>query len=180
MTRTHAVLIGGGFNGVLSALPIIGAANCLCCLWVVGGGVITAWLLQQGQARPLELGEGALGGLLAGVVGAVVYTIVWVPLQLFLGSLTGGPADAFDMGDVDVPPEMLQMLEAMEQIMSNPPLMALLSFFMMLVAGLVFSTVGGLLGAFFFRKAAPPETPGGMGYSAPAGSDIVPPPPPPV
>ena len=172
MTRTHAVLIGGGFNGVLSALPIIGAANCLCCLWVVGGGGVTAWLLQQGQADPLELGEGAVGGLLAGVVGAVVYTLVWVPLQLFLGSLTGGPGGAFEIGDVDVPPEMLRMLEAMEQIMSNPPLMALTAFLMMLVAGMVFSTVGGLLGAFFFRRSAPPHASG--------GADIVPPPPPSV
>ena len=177
MTRTHAVLIGGGFNGVLSALPIIGMANCLCCLWVVGGGVITAWLLQQVQADPLELGEGALGGLLAGVVGAGVYTIVWVPLQLFLGSL-GGPGAAFEMGDVDVPPEMLQMLEAMEQIMSNPPLLALMAFFMMLAAGMVFSTVGGLLGAFFFRKAAPPAAPGGTDIAPAGGTDIVPPPPP--
>lgn len=178
MTRTHAVLIGGGFNGVLSALPIIGAANCLCCLWVVGGGVITAWLLQQAQAHPLELGEGAVGGLLAGVAGAVVYTLVWVPLQLMLGSLTGGPGQAFEIGDVDVPPEMLQMLETMEQIMSNPPLMALMAFLMMLAAGLVFSTVGGLLGAFFFRKAAPPAAPGSATVSQAGGTDIVPPPPP--
>ena len=177
MTRTHAVLIGGGFNGVLSALPIIGTANCLCCLWVVGGGVITAWLLQQGQADPLELGEGALGGLLAGVAGAVVYTLVWVPLQLFLGSLTGGPGEAFRIGDVDVPPEMLRMLEVMEQIMSNPPLMALMAFFTMLAAGMVFSTVGGLLGAFFFRKAAPPAAPGGTDMAPAGGGDIVPPPP---
>ena len=178
MTRTHAVLIGGGFNGVLSALPIIGTANCLCCLWVVGGGVITAWLLQQGQADPLELGEGAIGGLLAGVVGAVVYTLVWVPLQLMLGSLTGGPGQVFEMGDVDVPPEMLQIMEATEQILSNPPLMALLAFVMMLAAGLVFSTVGGLLGAFFFRKAAPPDATGGADIPPAGGGDIVPPPPP--
>ncbi len=180
MTRTHAVLIGGGFNGVLSALPIIGAANCLCCLWVVGGGVVTAWLLQQGQAAPLELGEGAIGGLLAGVVGAVVYTLVWVPLQLLLGSMTGGPAGGFEIGDVDVPPEMLQMVEAMEQIMNNPPLMALMGFVVMLVAGLVFSTVGGLLGAFFFRRAAPPAAPEGAHTLPAGGGDIVPPPPPPV
>ena len=163
--RTQAVLLGGAFSGVLSALPIIGAANCVCCLWVVGGGAITAWLLQQGQAGPLELGEGALGGLLAGVVGAAVYTLVWVPLQLLIGSLDG-TAGMFDVGDVDVPPEALRMLDMMEQVMSNPVLMALVGFFVMLVAGAVFSTLGGLLGAFFFRRAPAPEQ-----------TDIVPPPP---
>ena len=169
MTRAHAVLIGGAFNGVLSALPIIGAANCACCLWVAGGGAVTAWLLQQGQADPIELGEGALGGLLAGVAGAAIYTLVWVPLQLLMGSLVGGPPGSLGIGDADVPPEMLPMLEIMEQIMSNPATMALAAFLVMLAAGVIFSTLGGLLGAFFFRKAAAPPAPG--------GGDIVPPPP---
>ncbi len=170
MTRTQAALIGGAFSGVLSALPIIGAANCLCCLWVVGGGVITAWLQQQGGAGPLELGEGALGGLLAGVIGAAVYTLVSVPLRLLMGSLAGAPPGSLQFGDVDVPPEMRQMLEAVEQLATNLPLMTLVGFLVMLVAGMIFSTLGGLLGAFFFRKAAPPAGPG--------ATDIVPPPPP--
>ena len=169
-SRTYAVLIGGAFNGVLSALPVVGAANCLCCLWVVGGGAVTAWLLQQGQAEPLELGEGALGGLLAGVAGAAFYALVSVPFQLLMGSLAGGAAGRSMLGDVDVPPEMLPMIEMMEQVMSNPGLMALMGFLVMLVAGAVFSTLGGLLGAFFFRKGAPP--------AAPEYADIVPPPPP--
>ena len=168
--RTYAVLIGGAFNGVLSALPVVGAANCVCCLWVVGGGAVTAWLLQQGQAEPLELGEGALGGLLAGVAGAAFYALVSVPFQLLMGSLAGESAGRSMLGDVDVPPEMLPMIEMMEQVMSNPGLMALMGFLVMLVAGAVFSTLGGLLGAFFFRKGAPP--------AATEYADIVPPPPP--
>ena len=90
---------------------------------------------------------------------------MWVPLQLLIGSLDG-TAGMFDVGDVDVPPEALRMLDMMEQVMSNPVLMALVGFFVMLVAGAVFSTLGGLLGAFFFRRAPAPEQ-----------TDIVPPPP---
>ena len=179
MTRKHAVLIGGGFNGVLSALPIIGTANCLCCLWVVGGGVITAWLLQQAQSDPLELGEGAIGGLLAGVVGAVVYTVVWVPLQLMLGSLTGGPGRCVRDGRCrraagDAPDARGDGADHEQPAADGP-------------AGLLHDAggrprllqpSGGLLGAFFFRKAAPPEAPGGAGVSPAGGTDIVPPPPP--
>ena len=47
---TQAVLLGGLFIGVLSALPIINLANC-CCLWIVGGGAIAAYLGQQEDAR---------------------------------------------------------------------------------------------------------------------------------
>ena len=36
-------LLGGLFIGVLSALPIVGICNC-CCLWIVGGGVLAAYL----------------------------------------------------------------------------------------------------------------------------------------
>ena len=50
--------------GVLSALPIIAAGNLCCCLWVVSGGAIAAYLLQQSQATPIEPGDGALVGLL--------------------------------------------------------------------------------------------------------------------
>ena len=169
MTRAHAVLVGGAFNGVLSALPVIGVANCLCCLWVVGGGVITAWLQQQIQKAPLELGEGAIGGMLAGVVGAVVYALVGYPVQMLTRSVTGSPLPStVQIGDV--PPELLPVIELMEELASSPMLLVLVSAALMLVLGLIFSTVGGLLGAFFFRREAPP--------GASAGEVYVPPPPP--
>ncbi len=159
--RTQAVLIGGAFNGVLSALPIVGDVNLCCCLWVIGGGGVTGWLLQQGQAEPLELGEGALGGLLAGVAGAAVYAVVSVPVQALMGSL-----GVFEFGDLDVPPEVREVMEAFS---SSVALRVLVGSVMMLIAGAIFSTLGGLLGAFFFRKGAPPAAPG--------SGDIVPPPP---
>ena len=159
--RTKAVLIGGGFSGVLSALPIIDVANC-CCLWVIGGGVVTAWLLQREQAEPIELGEGALGGLLAGIVAAGVFAVVSLPVQMAMGSL-----GMFDIGELDVPPEVREVIETYS---SSAALRVLVGSFIMLIAGAIFSTLGGLLGAFFFRKAAP--------SSAPGGTDIVPPPPP--
>ena len=163
MTRTQAVLIGGVFNGVLSALPIIDVGNC-CCLWVIGGGVVTAWLLQREQSDPLDLGEGALGGLLAGVVGAAVYAVVSLPVQMVMGSL-----GMFEVGELDVPPEVRELIEAFS---SSVALRVLVGSVMMLIIGAIFSTLGGLAGAFFFRKTVPPAAPG--------GTDIVPPPPPPI
>ena len=163
MTRSHAVLIGGTFNGVLSALPIIELGNC-CCLWVLGGGAITAWLLQRERTEPLDPGEGALNGLLAGVVGAVIFMIVSLPVQFALGSL-----GMYEVGDLDVPPEVRELVEALS---SSVALRVMLGSVIMLIVSAIFSTLGGLLGAFLLRKMTPPAATG--------GTDIVPPPPPSV
>ena len=50
-------LIGGLVMGVLSALPLVSAGNICCCLWVVTGGLVAAYLLQQNQAMPISRGR---------------------------------------------------------------------------------------------------------------------------
>jgi len=44
-------LLGGLFIGVLSALPVVQICNC-CCLWIIGGGLLAAYLQQQNQPVP--------------------------------------------------------------------------------------------------------------------------------
>ena len=67
--------------GVLSALPLIGpAGNACCCLWVLSGGLIAAYVLQQNTAIAITPGDGVLVGLLAGLIGAVVHTAISIPL----------------------------------------------------------------------------------------------------
>src|SRR5436190_17671629 len=71
--------------GVLSALPIIGAANVCCCLWVVSGGLLAAYLLQQNLLRPITAGDGAIVGLLAGVFGAIIQFVLSIPIGILIG-----------------------------------------------------------------------------------------------
>ena len=97
------VLFGGLFMGVLSALPIISIGNC-CCLWVFGGGMVTAYLTQHGKPDPIQLGDGALGGFLSGVVGAVVFAVVALPIQLLTAPLQRGLMDGLLESAADVPP----------------------------------------------------------------------------
>ena len=85
-SRAQAVFLGATFSGVMSALPYISVANC-CCLWLISGGVVTAYLMQQVQSQPLEIGQGGLWGALAGVVGAFVYAVVSLPIQILLAPL---------------------------------------------------------------------------------------------
>ena len=66
--KLQPALFGGLFIGVLSALPIINIGNC-CCLWVIGGGVLATYLMQQNHPYPISAADGALVGLLAGLIG---------------------------------------------------------------------------------------------------------------
>ena len=156
------VLFGGLFMGVLSALPIISLGNC-CCLWVTGGGVVTAYLTQHGRSDPIQLGEGAFGGFLSGVFGAVVYAVVSLPIQLVTAPLQRGMMDGLLESAADVPPEVREMVESLGS--AGGVVTVLVGFFFMLAVGMVFSSLGGLLGALIFRSTRP---------AAPA----VPPPPP--
>ena len=143
-SRSQAILIGGTFTGVLSALPIVSVANC-CCVWLIGGGAITAYLLQQGQTEPIGLADASVGGCLAGVFGASVSAVVSVPIQLVTQPLQRRMADLL-RGNADVPPELV------EQLGGAGVGAVLFGFVVMLVLGMVFSTLGGLLGAVVFRS----------------------------
>src|SRR5262245_38338746 len=75
MSRYQPALLGGLFIGVLSALPIVNTPNICCCLWVVVGGGLTTYLLQQARPAPVEASEAAIFGLIAGLVGGVLYVV---------------------------------------------------------------------------------------------------------
>jgi len=155
-------LIGGLVMGVLSALPIISLGNACCCLWVMSGGAVAAYLLQQQTAAPLTAGDGALVGLLAGLCGALVEVIVSIPITIMVGPMERALLErAVDMAG-SMPPEMRDMFERV-----RGGGMARGAFFfasralalvLWLFVGAVFSTLGGLIGAAIFRKPAPPGT----------------------
>src|SRR5262245_60742253 len=104
-------LIGGLVMGVLSALPLISAGNLCCCLWVVSGGLVAAYVLQQNQSAPITPGDGALVGLLAGLAGAVVQVIISIPITLLVGPMERAMVQrVLDMAGT-MPPEMRDTFE---------------------------------------------------------------------
>lgn len=178
-SQLQPVLFGALFIGVLSGLPIINIANC-CCLWIVGGGMLTAWLQQRGQAEPLSLGEGALGGLLAGIAGAVVYVAVSIPISIVTTPLQRAFMEMMmDLG-ADIPPEVRDTFDNLSA--EGILLGAVIGFFAVLFAGMIFSTLGGLFGALLFRPSVPPAPPAPPLMPPPPASSAppsMPPPPPP-
>ena len=81
--RLQPAFCGGLFIGVLSALPLVNVGNCCCCLWVICGGALAAYLRQQSSPAQIDAAEGALVGLLAGVIGGVIATVLSIPFQLY-------------------------------------------------------------------------------------------------
>ncbi|UCC41037.1 MAG: hypothetical protein JSV96_06300 [Candidatus Aminicenantes bacterium] len=66
-------LIGGAVAGALSGLPFI---NCLCCIWIIGGAMLASYLLSKDSPVDLSAGDGAIIGVLTGIIATVVRLFV--------------------------------------------------------------------------------------------------------
>ena len=156
-SKLQPALLGGLFIGVLSALPIISAGNCICCMWIIGGGVIAAYLLQQNQTAPISASDGAVTGLLAGLVGALVSFIISIPVGLIFGPMQAAWMERVSSSAGEIPPELRSLLESMQQQSGAFSIIgALVGFVFFLFLGVIFGSLGGLLGALFFKKDGPP------------------------
>jgi hypothetical protein len=156
-SKVQPALIGGVAIGVLSALPFINVANC-CCAWILFGGGLAAYLMQQSHPEPILIGDGAIVGLMAGIAGAFVWLIASVPINLAMAPFQSRMAQETLRNASDIAPELRELIERF----SNGPVIGLgmlLGFFLMLVISTTFGMLGGLFGALLFRKNPPPVMP---------------------
>ena len=172
--KMRPALIGGAILGVLSAIPFVGALNICCCAWAIVGGVIATNLYVKGSTTPAGVGDGAVVGLIAGVIGAAIYLILGIPLGIITGNATLGLMTNI-MGSVN--PQAAEQMRAQAEQMQN------LSTGELLVASLpgaligavcliIFSAIGGMIGVPIFEKrkggdAGAPPPPQGFGGGAP-------------
>jgi hypothetical protein len=158
MRRFQPALLGGLFIGIVSALPFVGAANVCCCLWVVLGGLLTVYLQRQAHPDALEAAEAVLGGLIAGLVGALIYVVI----TGLIIALSGARFDeqirvALDQNS-QLPPELRDRVETVLARPNAPILIGVFYAMIMIPMYAVFSMLGALLGlALFRRKPAPPQ-----------------------
>jgi len=149
---------GGLALGVLSALPLVGALNLCCCLWVVTGGVLASYVLQANTDVPITAGDGAIVGLMSGLVGAFVYAFVSLPVNLLMGPLQQRAMSRLADIVPNLPPEVRDALGSAGSA-EMAAAGAVMGFVAMLFAGAVFATAGGFLGYVFFRKKDAPPAP---------------------
>ena len=155
----QSALLGGAVIGVLSALPIVNVANC-CCLWIVGGGVLAAYLEQQSEGKSITVGHGAFVGLIAGIVGALVWVFASLAVDVFMAPLQQRMVEEMLRNASDMPPEVRAWLETVGERASTP-FRYVAGFLFHLFAGAIFATGGGAIGASYFKRDDVPPALGG-------------------
>jgi hypothetical protein len=154
VSKTQPALLGGLVIGVLSALPVIQFGNICCCAWVLIGGGLAAYLLQQNDPEPIGIGDGAVTGLFAGAFGAVVWLLLSVSIRSLMAPFESAMAQRALENARDLPPAFRQIIENV----GTGPVMGfglILMFFVMLCVFSIFGLMGGLFGSLFFRKSQP-------------------------
>jgi len=165
-SKFQPALLGGLVLGVLSALPLVSLGNACCCLWVVAGGTVAAYLLQRNQAAPVTAGDGAAVGLLAGVIGAVVWQALAIPVTILMGPFQAALLERL-LNTGDLPDNVRPIFEALRQNAGFSIVRFVIGGFFTLIVSMVFSTIGGLIGAALFRTKAAPPPPDLPGFVAP-------------
>jgi len=151
--KLQPALLGGVVIGVLSALPVINLANC-CCAWILFGGGLAAYLMQQNHPAPIMISDGAIVGLLAGLIGAFIAAFLSIPISMAMGPLQAGMTRDM-LNNPDLPPEFRRLFEQF----GTGAVMGVgffLFFFVSLVISSLFAMVGGIFGALMFRKKEQP------------------------
>jgi hypothetical protein len=155
--KLQPALLGGVAIGVLSALPVINVANC-CCAWILFGGALAAYLMQQNHPEPIQIGDGAIVGLLAGLIGSFVWLIASIPINIAMAPIQSRMAQRALENASEVAPELRGLLETF----AGRPAIGIglvVGFFVMLFISSLFGMLGGLFGALMFKKSPPPVMP---------------------
>jgi hypothetical protein len=167
--KQRATVISGLMIGIVTGLPLINILNrCCCCGIVLLCGMMSLYLYKQeftDETPPLESSDALILGILAGIAGAFVGTIILV-LSRFIfgpvdeklllnvlqriqqqGSLTSDMSDLTD--------KLIKTLEkSIEDGIQIGDILSELLFGLILYP--IFSMLGGLIGFGIFGKKKPP------------------------
>jgi len=148
-------LIGGAVAGLLTGLPFLG---CFCCLWIIGGAMLAAHLLAKRSAVSLTPGDGAVVGILAGIIAAVVEAFVSLPFDALNREYVQKFMDQFSQFFEELP-------QGWESWINRAGAGTSLALFMLglLISAVIFAAfgaLGGVIGASLFGRKRPGSPPG--------------------
>jgi hypothetical protein len=144
--------LGGLAVGILTSVPFISA---LCCIWVPLGGGLTAFLLNKQRPGRITLGDGAFGGVVSGLIGAIINTIFSIPLRMMnreaLEQAQRQMNEMMERSGNQMPEGLRNFMEMMLS-----PDITLASVMFGFVLGAIFyglfAMIGGIVGAALLRK----------------------------
>jgi hypothetical protein len=155
-------LICGLAAGVLTAVPFI---NCLCCLWIIGGAILAAYLFSKRSRQPLTPGDGAVLGILTGIVAAVADSIVSLPFEAMNREFVQRFLDQFSQFFEEMPRWWERWVETRAGGVS--PAWFLFNLLASAVIYAVVGALGGLIGASIFARPNHPPIQGSPGETHP-------------
>jgi hypothetical protein len=148
-------LVGGIVAGVLTAVPLV---NCLCCLWVIGGAMLAAYLFAKDSPGPMTPGDGAVVGILAGIVAAVTDAFASLPFETVNRQYVQRFMDELSQFMDDMPAGWENFVERRAGEFS--PAWFLLGLLASAVIYAALGAIGGTIGASIFgKKKIPPFPP---------------------
>ena len=77
----QSALIGAGVTGGLSS-PYVGIVNTCCCLGVILGTLLSVYYYTEHTTTPVRTGDGAVLGVVSGVGGAVLATLIEIGMRI--------------------------------------------------------------------------------------------------
>ncbi|MCR4409200.1 MAG: hypothetical protein QHH43_00235 [Candidatus Saccharicenans sp.] len=151
-------LVGGALAGILSSIPFF---HCLCCLWVLAGGVLATYLLSDRaskQSTSYQVGDGLLTGALSGVFGAVISLIIRIPLAGYFLNWNKRFLESLARFADEMPPGWEKWTEIGQQGWN--PFTFFLSLLLTSIIFALLGALGGLIGFSLFKpsKGAKNET----------------------
>jgi len=157
--KAQPALYAGIAIGVLSALPVINLGNCLCCMWVVGGGALAVYLMQQNHPYSVTAADGALVGLMAGAIGGLIAGLLSIPLMMAMGPFQQRLIERI-ADNPDIPEQTRTMIRNMGMNAAMGGAIAVVRMVFGACIDAVFGLLGGLLGVALFKKKdlPPPGT----------------------
>jgi hypothetical protein len=85
-------LYGGIIMGALTAIPILSLINCLCCAGIMLGGFMAVYFYKKQLTTEMDAmtsSDGLILGVLAGLFGAIVSSILAGLIFLVMGNVMG-------------------------------------------------------------------------------------------
>jgi hypothetical protein len=146
-------LIGGAVAGILSALPFM---SCLCCLWILGGAALAAYLYAKDAPGPVTTGDGAVVGALAGVMAAVIDAFIGIPMRGVNLAVMKRMLERLSDFTKDMPADWQTWLER-----SSGRTSIAMFFLGLLISAAIFAAfgaLGGVIGTSLFGKKPPRDS----------------------
>ena len=145
--------------GLISAIPFLNIVNCLCCAGIMLGGFFAVMFYKNNHTPdtpPFTAGDCMAVGALAGVVGAVVDTILSVIFIVLFGNVAQEfLLDMIQNMDIQVPEELMNGIE--ESLREEIGAFGILkNFFLSMLIDPLFGLLGGLIGYSIFKPKQPP------------------------